>query len=855
MTGSIRFIQTRSLTCTLSLAALFLVAYSTAAADSPTTKRLTDHFTIIDGTLVLHFDPSALADVDFRIVAQGHDESASTDNSFVFPVTSASTFRWRVDSDGVPLITSAEIAACGALLLDRPGERAVITNPTLRLDPGGGMTLSTTLDDTGTEQPVFDLTTILIEAPRRDRTLRLVAELSLSRPAAQRWVDPDATGLILGNITLVAEIASLDRVSAQDGYCQPAEPSLDADMNTIASTAAAGPDVLVADLQTVSRFTRIGDITAYGVGTTACNIGTERASWISYTNQHPVIIQNLFRLKEDRFEQIGMAWVKHGFYAVSQSFCTPCSDPTDGSQLGVGCSDPYSASLNGVQTNMSPRGLVNAHTGYFPYPWSATVQNTIVRRLQVHDADLMPALNPNARYFIEGHYVTPGDCAADTDDNNASYREVTISEGASNVFNLILTSGKPTQRGQPAVRAWQDIDPAVVETDVRVPGEGLFILAAKALNAGDGVYRYSYALQNLNSDRSARSFSVLLPFGAVVSSSGFHDAEYHSGEPFDNVDWGVVVTSDAVTWSTDPYAVNPNANALRYATVFTFWFDVNMEPDTSKATIGLFKSGVQSEVLANTIGPKAVIDCNRNQVPDHCDIDCAELGCSVFQECGYSSDCAINANGEGNGIPDECEVPPMNPDGDCNNNTVPDACDIFSGQSEDCQPNTVPDECEPDCDGDHIPDTCETITDCDGDGVEDCDDLCPCTTPANACLPPYNQYVICCFPSGIYTNMLTWAACISSGGTPVCDDPPICPGTPCPESRCRNGCLVGDSDGDGDLDARDFGTFQVCFSGSATVPGYSPPPPECTISFDYDEDEDIDLYDYAQYQGLCTDPQ
>jgi hypothetical protein len=505
---------------------------------------------------------------------------------------------------------------------------------------------------------------------------------------------------------------------------------------------------------------------------------------------------------------------------------------------------------------MSPRGGVNAYTGYFQYPWSGgQPANLIVRRLQVHDADLDLTLNSGARYFIEGHYVTPGDCAAGTADNNASYREVTVAEGTPDVFNLILSPGRPTQRGQPATRAWQDIDPTVVEADVRVPGEGLFILAAKASTTGDGIYRYSYALQNLNSDRSARSFSVPLPIGAVISGSGYHDAEFHSGEPFDNVDWSVVVTSDAITWSTLSYEVNPNANALRYATVFTFWFEVNAEPvtspETSKVTIGLFKPGEPQDVSANILGPKVtLIDCNHNGIPDACDVDCEGIGCSAFPECVTLSDCAINVEGEGNGVPDECEV-------DCQPNGFPDACDIFSGRSGDCQlpdGNTVPDECEPDCDGDGIPDTCETIRDTDGDGVDDCDDLCPLTTPVNACLPPYHQVVTCCFPSGIYSNLLTWSQCLTSGGTPVCDDPPRCPGTPCRQTSCRDGCLVGDFDGDGDLDVGDFGDFQLCFSGSVEDTGFASPSHECTISFDYDEDEDIDLYDYAQFQGLCTGP-
>jgi hypothetical protein len=74
--------------------------------------------------------------------------------------------------------------------------------------------------------------------------------------------------------------------------------------------------------------------------------------------------------------------------------------------------------------------------------------------------------------------------------------------------------------------------------------------------------------------------------------------------------------------------------------------------------------------------PTALPDCNRNGIPDECDI--AE---------GTSTDCNVN------GVPDECELR----DGtsaDCNANGKPDECDIAGGASRDCDVNAVPDECE-----------------------------------------------------------------------------------------------------------------------------------------------------------------
>ena len=81
------------------------------------------------------------------------------------------------------------------------------------------------------------------------------------------------------------------------------------------------PDVLIGDLHEVTRHGQIGDITAFSVGTYACNIGTCWLNWIPDSNEHPVIGVNLYRLKDAKFEQIGMSWLKHGFYALSNELC------------------------------------------------------------------------------------------------------------------------------------------------------------------------------------------------------------------------------------------------------------------------------------------------------------------------------------------------------------------------------------------------------------------------------------------------------------------------------------------------------------------------------------------------------
>ena len=50
-------------------------------------------------------------------------------------------------------------------------------------------------------------------------------------------------------------------------------------------------------------------------------------------------------------------------------------------------------------------------------------------------------------------------------------------------------------------------------------------------------------------------------------------------------------------WSTDTFATDQNANALRWGTMFTFWFDADVPPAGALHTLELFKPGVPSSVL------------------------------------------------------------------------------------------------------------------------------------------------------------------------------------------------------------------------------------------------------------------
>ena len=385
-------------------------------------------------------------------------------------------------------------------------------------------------------------------------------------------------------------------------------------VTALASTTQAAPqtpDVIVYDIgvdggntNDIRYWGQSGGIAAYNIATQSCNSGTAQLDWFDAgpDTRHPVISQNMFRLKDGRFEHIGQSWLKHGFCAVNEFEvdCGPCNN-TSCDTLGVGCADTYWASLNDGAGGRSKR-FVNATSGEHVESTIAPAGPTAIRgRLQVAVADIDPAQNPGAEWFIEGHYITADDAAAGNDRNNASWRRLNVI-GVNN-----LDGGGDTHREEAGIRAWRDNDPSVViRTAVNTEGGGartFYFVAYKVTQIDGSTWEYEYAVQNLNSDQSARSFSIPVPGATSVSSIGFHDVDYHSGDPYDGTDWAGVNSGGSVTWQTDEHSVNANANALRWGTLYNFRFQANAPPVPVTATIGLFSPDVNTETTVVVDGP------------------------------------------------------------------------------------------------------------------------------------------------------------------------------------------------------------------------------------------------------------
>jgi hypothetical protein len=392
-----------------------------------------------------------------------------------------------------------------------------------------------------------------------------------------------------------------------------------------------GPDVIAGDLSSLQQFGSNGTDVGLAMGTDTCNSGDQELNFFAMPNtDHPVLAQNLYRMSggtanNERFEQIGQSWGAHGFFALQSNGCGfGCTPASDGTHLGAGCSTADTASINSGPLNLGSRAWLNPFTGLFPSTANDHAGHTHTgtsHRILVNGSDLDTTMNPGATYYAEAQYVTPHEyawCQAQPGQcnmyNNASYRQFSVAGTTSFTFSPIGS----TVRMTPAINAWPG---ATVRTIEPAPGvDGRAFLAYKVTGPVAGLYHYEYAIYNQNLDRGIQSFSVprlLIPniSGAELGGEqnvGFHAPPQHPGFPadgtqgnagFSSAEWTFDASVTSLTWNSETFAQNPNANAIRWGTLYNFRFDSTTSPVASNATIGFFKAGTPITVAIEGPAP------------------------------------------------------------------------------------------------------------------------------------------------------------------------------------------------------------------------------------------------------------
>lgn len=444
---------------------------------------------------------------------------------------------------------------------------------------------------------------------------------------------PGDTTTVVGKINIETTQTPIEVTHIVEGETQ--NTSLPPTQNPEAGNVP-GPDVVVGELSGLAQFgSSSGTQVGLAVGTDSCNFGTVPLNWFANpNNDHPVIPQNLYRLSAngDRFEQIGHSQVKHAFTALQNNVCNLGCNATASTTLGSGCSDPYGASLN-AGPNLGSKAWINPFTGFYPRNDSATPNNSHTghthlgptHRIVTEVADLNTTLNPGATYYTEAQYVTPHEyahCQANPTQcnmyNNVSYRRYNVTgttcpSGTSNCYTF--SQAGSTVRMKPALDAWTGASTVEIRP---APGvDGVAFVAYKVTNPSAGVWHYEYAVYNQNLDRAIQSFSVPIGNGVTLSNIGFRMPPQHPGSAndgtfnslgFSAATWAPTQTATSIMWNSETLAQNPNANAIRWSTMYNFRFDSNRPPTTADATVGFFKTG--SPITVQIQAPSVVVASN-----------------------------------------------------------------------------------------------------------------------------------------------------------------------------------------------------------------------------------------------------
>jgi hypothetical protein len=359
------------------------------------------------------------------------------------------------------------------------------------------------------------------------------------------------------------------------------------------TAGSIGADVAVCDLPAIYRWGMVSGITAYSVGTTSVNLGDVDLEWYANTNRHPRIPQNAFKFDRGRLIQIGQSWCKDGFCALQQNQCGSCDPAGSGCPqlLGPGCSDPYSSSINGDQSGLAPRSQCNPATGFYEFPPTnlPAAAPTLGRRLQIKTIELNPnATTDDARFYVDAFYLHIQDYEAGNELNNGSYRRFNVGDLSASGYQLNMTG--PTNLGLPGIYAWEENSNTVEIEIIDLPGDGRIFVAHDVIDNGDGTWQYEYAIYNLTSDNAINGFTIPMSSNTSVLDRDFHDAPSHSGEAYKTFNWAPNIGNGYTGWKTTEYATDPDANAIRWGTMYNFSLTADTPPTEGVAELETFKN-------------------------------------------------------------------------------------------------------------------------------------------------------------------------------------------------------------------------------------------------------------------------
>jgi hypothetical protein len=365
-------------------------------------------------------------------------------------------------------------------------------------------------------------------------------------------------------------------------------------------------ELRVCRLMGLFQVEREADEVALAVGTTGWNPGRMPLDWHRKPDaRHPFIAQQMYKMTDERILQIGVSGVKHGYFVAANDGCDGrrCEGPS-GQILHPNCTDTYGPMLNASQLDMGPRFEVNPWTaGWDPASSHLSRPHSdgpLVHRLRVKESALAP--QTNTAFLIEAYYVHHQNADPNT---SAAWQRVEVRGMAGGEWDFDMSAGTQPPTAGFALRAWTGATFTELSSSspVRrgVSDDGRALLAVKVRQLGPSLWRYEYALLNIDMDRKIKSLEIPVQ-AAVTLADPWFSAPHQPDEittlgqvATNDEPWRFNRTAGTASWSTE-------TNPLRWGVMYNFAFTSDLPPAETSIAVEPF-SGTAARITGQTLGP------------------------------------------------------------------------------------------------------------------------------------------------------------------------------------------------------------------------------------------------------------
>lgn len=633
----------------LAVCSLLLAPAAWAEATAAGSASTDATWSIWGGEAGVHWNRDLANDVGMRI-AQPSDRLADAPDHHYdrFAVRRSGALEFSLDRNHFGGFSRGSLQAQGGYVIDlRKGGRIDLTGFRLVARADNSFLLDLVSAD-GKAWFYIDRLMYDNEGPDKVLTIRTM-DVRISAQLAQRLGQPTVAGWVIADMDLASEVLKHGTPLEPSGECNdqngdgchfsgviaPDGSKYLADLfmegfspQYSRCQGCSGPEGSGTVVFTPSS-TLKNNVNAGSIAPTIPNdpLGTSTAKWAAdipwfqkfsgtfppYGNdQHPYLIWNMYRIDADgRIEQIGRSGVKHAFLTVNSGSQCPYGY---GHVLGVTCEDTYGTGNNDSSSDLGPRSEIIPSTNQWGrcgsiYDVNCNGSNdnpsysSYDYRLKVGESQIAAAANPGATWLFESWYLA----RQDINIYNSMGTVATTQNWSGSVWGI----GASSYKLGPAIDRW--VSPTAppenaMNAELSVT-EGHAKVAVKAIDNGDGTWRYVYAVMNLDfaraetdgtepnlrvlSNRGFDSFSIPLPAGATVAASSFSDGDLDAGN-----DWTLDTSSGSAVWSAPV-----GGQTLDWGTLYTFTVTVAAAPTAGASMLHVAQTGSPADFQVDTLVP------------------------------------------------------------------------------------------------------------------------------------------------------------------------------------------------------------------------------------------------------------